>query len=162
VAWLSQTTLAVDETMTAVAELRRRYPQLADPPSDDICYASQNRQDAVKSIASQCGLVIVVGSANSSNSLRLVEVALSAGAGAAYLVDTAAGIDPAWLEGVDTVGLTSGASVPELLVSEVLAWLAQRGFSTVETVATAAETLRFSPPPQLRTRRAAAPLRPRF
>jgi 4-hydroxy-3-methylbut-2-en-1-yl diphosphate reductase len=156
VAWLSQTTLAVDETMAAVTELRRRYPNLADPPSDDICYASQNRQDAVKAIAPRCGLVIVVGSANSSNSRRLVEVALAAGAHAAYLVDAAADIDPSWLDGVETVGLTSGASVPEVLVHEVLEWLDERGFGTVETVATAVETLRFSPPPELRPRRTTA------
>jgi 4-hydroxy-3-methylbut-2-enyl diphosphate reductase len=153
VAWLSQTTLAVDETLTAVAELRRRYPQLADPPSDDICYASQNRQDAVKAIAAECGVVIVVGSANSSNSRRLVEVALAAGAPAAHLVDSTADIDPTWLDGVDTVGLTSGASVPELLVTEVLTYLDGQGFSTVETVTTAVETLRFSPPAEIRAGR---------
>jgi 4-hydroxy-3-methylbut-2-enyl diphosphate reductase len=153
VAWLSQTTLAVEETLGAVAELRRRYPQLADPPSDDICYASQNRQDAVKAIAAECGVVIVVGSANSSNSRRLVEVALSAGAPAAHLVDSAADIDPTWLDGVETVGLTSGASVPELLVADVLAYLDCQGFSTVQTMTTAVENLRFSAPAELRAGR---------
>ena len=116
-AWLSQTTLSVDETIQTVKALRERFPLLADPPSDDICYATQNRQVAVKKIASDADLVIVVGSANSSNSVRLVEVALDAGAQAAYLVDDATDIDKGWLDGVGTVGVTSGASVPEDLVS---------------------------------------------
>lgn len=150
VAWLSQTTLAVNETLDAVTELRRRYPQLADPPSDDICYASQNRQEAVKAIAPRCQLVLVVGSDNSSNSLRLVEVALTSGAEAAYLVDRAADIDKAWLDSAETIGVTSGASVPELLVGEVLEWLAGHGYADVETVETVAETIRFAPPPELR------------
>ncbi len=106
VIWLSQTTLSVDETMETVARLRERFPTLQDPPSDDICYATQNRQGAVKAMAPECDLVIVVGSRNSSNSVRLVEVALDAGAGAAYLVDYAEDIDPAWLDGVTTVGVT--------------------------------------------------------
>src|SRR5215469_4397095 len=127
VAWLSQTTLSVDETTETVAELRERFPLLLDPPSDDICYATQNRQAAVKEIAADSDLVIVVGSTNSSNSVRLVEVARDAGARAAYLVDDASGVDPAWLEGVTTVGVTSGASVPEDLVAGVLAKLAENG-----------------------------------
>ncbi|TDE53566.1 4-hydroxy-3-methylbut-2-enyl diphosphate reductase [Nonomuraea mesophila] len=153
VAWLSQTTLAVDETMRAVEELRGRFPALADPPSDDICYASQNRQEAVTSIASRCDLVIVVGSANSSNSRRLVEVAVNAGAGAAYLIDRACDADERWLAGVRTVGVSSGASVPEGLVEELLGWLAARGYADVEPVTLTEETLTFSLPPELRSPR---------
>jgi len=150
VAWLSQTTLSVDETLETVAALRQRFPLLMDPPSDDICYATQNRQIAVKEVAAAAELVLVVGSANSSNSVRLVEVALDAGADAAYLVDDVSHIDAAWLDGVTTVGVTSGASVPESLVSDVLAWLAERGFGDVEQVTSAAETLTFALPPELR------------
>ncbi|MEO3802396.1 4-hydroxy-3-methylbut-2-enyl diphosphate reductase [Nonomuraea sp. B1E8] len=153
VGWLSQTTLAVDETMRAVEELRERFPGLADPPSDDICYASQNRQEAVTSIASRCDLVIVVGSANSSNSRRLVEVAVNAGAGAAHLVDRACDADERWLAGVRTVGVSSGASVPEGLVEELLGWLAARGYADVEQVTLTEETLTFSLPPELRSAR---------
>ena len=152
VAWLSQTTLAVDETVAAVHQLRQRFPDLVDPPSDDICYASQNRQEAVRAIAPRCDLVLVVGSPNSSNSRRLVEVAASAGARQAYLVDSAAQIDARWLENTETVGVTSGASVPEVLIDELLRWLSARGYTEVETVETTAETIRFSPPRELRTR----------
>ena len=134
VAWLSQTTLSVDETMTTVAALRKRFPALMDPPSDDICYATQNRQLAVKQMAAACDLVLVVGSTNSSNSVRLVEVALDAGARGAHLVDYAAEVDEAWLSGVRTVGVTSGASVPEILVHDLLTWLAARGFGEVEEI----------------------------
>jgi len=155
VVWLSQTTLSVDETMDTVRALRERFPTLQNPPSDDICYATQNRQIAVKAMAPRCDLVIVVGSRNSSNSLRLVEVALSAGAGAAYLVDYAREIDEAWLDGGATVGVTSGASVPEVLVRGVLEHLAERGWSDVEEVTTAEETLVFSLPRELRPGRAA-------
>jgi 4-hydroxy-3-methylbut-2-enyl diphosphate reductase len=150
VIWLSQTTLSVDETMQTVQRLRERFPMLADPPSDDICYATQNRQVAVKAMASECDLVIVVGSRNSSNSVRLVEVALSAGASASHLVDYAAEIDEAWLDGVQTVGVTSGASVPELLVRGVLDYLAERGYGEVQPVTTANETLVFALPHELR------------
>ncbi|MGH3978515.1 MAG: 4-hydroxy-3-methylbut-2-enyl diphosphate reductase [Pseudonocardiaceae bacterium] len=150
VVWLSQTTLSVDETMETVARLRERFPELADPPSDDICYATQNRQVAVKAMAAECELVVVVGSRNSSNSVRLVEVALGAGARAAQLVDYARDIDPGWLDGVETVGLTSGASVPEVLVRGVLDWLAERGWSDVEEVTTADEKLVFSLPRELK------------
>ncbi len=150
VIWLSQTTLSVDETMQTVQRLRERFPMLADPPSDDICYATQNRQVAVKAMASECDLVIVVGSRNSSNSVRLVEVALSAGASASHLVDYAAEIDEAWLDGVQTVGVTSGASVPELLVRGVLDYLAKRGYGEVQPVTTANETLVFALPHELR------------
>lgn len=150
VIWLSQTTLSVDETMERVEALRGRFPELRNPPSDDICYATQNRQVAVKAMAPECDLVIVVGSPNSSNSQRLVEVAVQAGAAAAYLVDGAAEIDEAWLAGVGTVGVTSGASVPEVLVGEVLAFLAERGWSDVEEVTTAEERLAFALPRELR------------
>jgi 4-hydroxy-3-methylbut-2-en-1-yl diphosphate reductase len=153
VVWLSQTTLSVDETLTTVDKLRQRFPTLQAPPSDDICYATQNRQQAVKQMAAECDLVIVVGSTNSSNSVRLVEVALEAGARDAHLVDFASEIDPAWLEGVTTVGLTSGASVPEVLVGEVLDWLAERGYPDVETVKAAEERLVFALPQELRARR---------
>ncbi|HLU58270.1 MAG TPA: 4-hydroxy-3-methylbut-2-enyl diphosphate reductase [Pseudonocardia sp.] len=155
VVWLSQTTLSVDETMETVRALRERFPSLQDPPSDDICYATQNRQVAVKAMAPHCDLVLVVGSKNSSNSVRLVEVALTAGAGAARLIDYAREIDDAWLEGVTTIGLTSGASVPEVLVRGVLDHLAERGWESVEEVTTAEETLRFSLPRELRPARAA-------
>jgi len=150
VAWLSQTTLSVDETLETVDRIRERFPQLIDPPSDDICYATQNRQQAVKQIARDADLVLVVGSGNSSNSVRLVEVALEAGAAAAYRVDDAAEIDESWLEGVSTVGVTSGASVPEDLVEGVLAWLRERGFPVAEPVRTAEESLVFALPPELR------------
>src|SRR5579863_6024565 len=131
VVWLSQTTLSVDETVQTVGALRERFPQLIDPPSDDICYATQNRQAAVKAIAPDCDVVIVVGSTNSSNSVRLVEVAKDAGARAAYLVDDAGEVDGGWLEDATTVGLTSGASVPEELVEGVLGKLAALGFGVV-------------------------------
>jgi 4-hydroxy-3-methylbut-2-enyl diphosphate reductase len=156
VVWLSQTTLSVDETLETVDRLKDRFPALKAPPSDDICYATQNRQQAVKQMAAECDLVIVVGSTNSSNSVRLVEVAREAGARAAHLVDFAAEIDPAWLDGVATVGVTSGASVPEVLVSEVLDWLAERGYADVETVTAAEERLTFALPQELRERREAA------
>ena len=154
VIWLSQTTLSVDETMETVSRLRERFPALQDPPSDDICYATQNRQVAVKAMAPECDLVIVVGSRNSSNSVRLVEVALGAGARAAYLVDYAREMDPAWLEGVRTVGVTSGASVPEILVRGVLDMLAEHGFGEVQPVTTANETLVFALPREIRPARA--------
>ena len=150
VAWLSQTTLSVDETSETVAALRERFPQLLDPPSDDICYATQNRQAAVKQIAADADLVIVVGSRNSSNSVRLVEVALDSGAGAAYLVDDASGVEAAWLDGVATVGVTSGASVPEDLVSGVLSRLAESGFGTVVEVEAVPERMVFALPHELR------------
>ena len=150
VVWLSQTTLSVDETMERVEQLRARFPQLQDPPSDDICYATQNRQVAVKAMAAECDLVIVVGSRNSSNSKRLVEVALQAGASASYLVDYAREVDPAWLDGVSTVGVTSGASVPDVLVMDLLSWLAERGWADVQEVTTANEKVAFALPRELR------------
>ena len=150
VAWLSQTTLSVDETLETVRRLRDRFPALLDPPSDDICYATQNRQVAVKEIAAGADLVIVVGSTNSSNSVRLVEVALESGAKDSRLVDKAAELDEAWLSGVSVVGVTSGASVPEILVRGVLDWLAERGYTDVEEVSSAEESLLFALPPELR------------
>ncbi|MCV7238562.1 4-hydroxy-3-methylbut-2-enyl diphosphate reductase [Mycolicibacterium celeriflavum] len=154
VIWLSQTTLSVDETMETVRRLREKFPTLQDPPSDDICYATQNRQVAVKAMAPECELVIVVGSRNSSNSVRLVEVALGAGSDAAHLVDYADDIDPAWLDGVTTVGVTSGASVPEILVRGVLERLGEYGFDVVQPVTTANETLVFALPREIRPARA--------
>ena len=148
--WISQTTLSVDETMETVRRLRERFPQLQDPPSDDICYATQNRQVAIKKVSQDAELVIVVGSANSSNSVRLVEVALEHGARAAYRVDYASEIRQEWLEGVSCVGVTSGASVPEVLVQEVLADLADAGYGEVTEVTTAEEDLMFSLPKELR------------
>ncbi|KQV75752.1 4-hydroxy-3-methylbut-2-enyl diphosphate reductase [Aeromicrobium sp. Root344] len=148
--WLSQTTLSVDETMETVRRLREKFPQLEDPPSDDICYATQNRQVAVKEIAKNADLVIVVGSANSSNSVRLVEVALEAGAKASYRIDDISEIDEAWLDGVENVGVTSGASVPDDLVQEVLGYLAERGHPGAQAVRTADESLIFALPPELR------------
>ncbi len=150
VVWLSQTTLSVDETMQTVRRLRERFPALQDPPSDDICYATQNRQLAVKQMARETDLMIVVGSRNSSNSVRLVEVALEHGAKAGHLVDYAAEIDEAWLDGVGTVGVTSGASVPEILVRDVLAFLAERGYTQVQPVVAAEESLLFALPNELR------------
>src|SRR5262245_59150850 len=150
VAWLSQTTLSVDETLETVEAIRQRFPELLDPPSDDICYATQNRQLAVKEIAHDADLVIVVGSANSSNAVRLAEVALEAGAKAAHRVDDATEIDDAWLEGVEKVSVTSGASVPEALVEGVLAYLGDRGYPDAEAVHSAEESLIFALPPELR------------
>jgi 4-hydroxy-3-methylbut-2-enyl diphosphate reductase len=150
VAWLSQTTLSVDETLQTVAALRKRFPNLMDPPSDDICYATQNRQVAIKQIAPKADLVLVVGSTNSSNSVRLVEVSLEYGAKAAYLVDFADEVKEEWLAGVTTIGVSSGASVPEILVEDLLKWLAERGFGDVETVTAMEEHLLFAMPPELR------------
>jgi 4-hydroxy-3-methylbut-2-en-1-yl diphosphate reductase len=150
VVWLSQTTLSVDETMETVDALKDRFPKLLSPPSDDICYATQNRQTAIKRVAADSDLVLVVGSKNSSNSARMVEVALGAGAPAAHLVDNASEIDAAWLQGAATVGLSSGASVPEVLVDEVLSWLADRGYADVEIVQPMTEHIQFSLPKELR------------
>ncbi len=150
VIWLSQTTLSVDETMETVNKLREKFPTLQNPPSDDICYATQNRQVAIKKVGAESDLVIVVGSANSSNTVRLVEVALEAGAKAAYRVDFATEIKDEWFIGIETVGVSSGASVPEVLVDQVLVDLARRGFGDVETVTTAEEDIQFSLPAELR------------
>ncbi len=150
VAWLSQTTLSVDETRDTVTALRERFPQLIDPPSDDICYATQNRQSAVKQLASHCQVVIVVGSRNSSNSVRLVEVARENGAERAYRVDDVSEVDPAWLDGVTSVGVTSGASVPDSLVQGVLNYLQEMGFPPAQEDVLIEESLSFALPPSLR------------
>jgi len=150
VAWLSQTTLSVDETLQTVAALRERFPNLIDPPSDDICYATQNRQVAIKQIAPLADLVLVVGSTNSSNSVRLVEVSREYGAKAAYLIDYAAEVRDEWFDRVETIGVSSGASVPEILVDDLLKELARRGFTDVETVTAMEEHLLFALPPELR------------
>jgi 4-hydroxy-3-methylbut-2-enyl diphosphate reductase len=150
VVWLSQTTLSVDETMETVRRLREKFPLLQDPPSDDICYATQNRQLAVKQMAPDCDLMIVVGSRNSSNSVRLVEVAVEHGSKAGHLVDYADEIQEEWLDGVSTVGVTSGASVPEVLVRGVLEYLAERGFEDVRPIVAAEESLMFSLPNEIR------------
>ena len=150
VVWISQTTLSVDETLETVRLLRERFPHLADPPGDDICYATQNRQGAVKAIAPRVDVMVVVGSGNSSNSVRLKEVALEAGAPAAHRVDDARELAEAWFTGARTVGLTSGASVPEILVREVIERLGELGFGEVEMVRTATEKMSFSLPKNLR------------
>lgn len=150
VVWISQTTLSVDETMETVRRLRQRFPALIDPPSDDICYATQNRQEAVKAIGPRAEVIVVVGSANSSNSVRLVEVALEAGAAAAYRVDKAGELDSTWFQGVTTVGVTSGASVPEVLVQDVITQLQDWGFGDVEEVRTRVETITFALPRNLK------------
>jgi 4-hydroxy-3-methylbut-2-enyl diphosphate reductase len=148
--WLTQTTLSVDETMQSVAILKDRFPEIANPPSDDICYATQNRQEAIKAIAPQADLVIVVGSTNSSNSVRLVEVALEYGAKAAYLVDYAAEVKEEWLEKAEIIGVTSGASVPEILVNDLLKFLDMHGYNDVQEVKATEETLLFALPKELR------------
>ena len=150
VVWISQTTLSVDETRRIVQALRERFPQLIDPPSGDICYATQNRQSAVKKMAPQADTVIVVGSANSSNSVRLVEVALEAGARTAYRVDTAADLEREWLIDARCVGVTAGASVPEVLVEDVVAQLKEWGLTKVKNVVSVQEDVRFSLPKNLR------------
>jgi 4-hydroxy-3-methylbut-2-enyl diphosphate reductase len=150
VAWLSQTTLSVDETLQTVAALKKRFPNLMDPPSDDICYATQNRQVAIKKIAPEADLVLVVGSTNSSNSVRLVEVSKEYGAKAAYLIDYAAELQESWFDGVETIGVSSGASVPEILVEDLLKELARRGYSDIQTVTAMEEHLLFAMPPELR------------
>lgn len=148
--WLSQTTLSVDETLESVRILRERFPEIASPPSDDICYATQNRQEAIREIAPQTDLVLVVGSKNSSNSVRLMEVAKEYGAKASYLIDFASEVMPEWFDGVETIGVTSGASVPEILVRELLEHLATLGYSDVQEVRAKEENLTFALPPELR------------
>ena len=148
--WLTQTTLSVDETLESVAILKDRFPEIANPPSDDICYATQNRQEAIREIAAQSDLVIVVGSTNSSNSVRLVEVALEYGAKKAYLVDYASEVKDEWFDGVETIGVTSGASVPETLVDDLLTHLSVRGYHDVQEVRAKEETLTFALPAELR------------
>jgi 4-hydroxy-3-methylbut-2-enyl diphosphate reductase len=151
VVWLCQTTLAINDATEIVGVLKRRFPNIADPPSDDICFATQNRQNAVRTIAPDCDVVLVVGSATSSNSRRLVEVAAAAGAGTAYLVDGATELDPTWLNGVRTVGVTSGASVPEILVTRLIDRLADLGFDQVQGMEGVPEPQRFAVPRTVRT-----------
>ena len=148
--WLTQTTLSVDETMQSVAILKDRFPEIANPPSDDICYATQNRQEAIRAIAPEADLVLVVGSTNSSNSVRLVEVALEYGAKAAYLVDFAAEVKEEWLLTAETIGVTSGASVPEILVDDLLKFLSVHGYHDVQEVRAKEETILFALPKELR------------
>jgi 4-hydroxy-3-methylbut-2-en-1-yl diphosphate reductase len=151
VAYVSQTTLSVDEANRVIAALKRRYPNARGPRGDDICYATQNRQDATRALADRCDLVLVVGSQTSSNSKRMVEVALEHGAPAAYLVNDAGELDPAWLEGVATVGVTSGASAPDSLVDEVLDTLRNRpGGADVELLEVVDEQMHFALPAALR------------
>jgi 4-hydroxy-3-methylbut-2-enyl diphosphate reductase len=150
VVWLSQTTLSVDETLETVDRLKAKFPGLQSPPSDDICYATQNRQQVVKQIAPDCDVLLVIGSRNSSNSVRLREVALEAGARAAYLVDFASEIDDGWLDAAETVGLTSGASVPEDLIEQVLGHLAERGYADVEEITTVRERQTFALPREIK------------
>jgi 4-hydroxy-3-methylbut-2-enyl diphosphate reductase len=149
VAYVCQTTLSVDDTAEIVAILRRRFPALQAPPSDDICYATQNRQEAVKALAGQADVVLVIGSANSSNSNRLVEVVRSMGA-PAHLIEDERDIDPDWLRDATTVGVTAGASAPERLVERVIARLRAWGAETVEEVQVAEEHVVFAPPFALR------------
>ncbi|AXG77932.1 4-hydroxy-3-methylbut-2-enyl diphosphate reductase [Streptomyces paludis] len=148
-AWLSQTTLCVDETTETVEVLAERFPHLQGPPSSDICYATQNRQQAVKRLAADSDLVLIVGSATSSNSRRLVETAVLAGARRAHLIEDATRIDEAWLEGAGAIGLSAGASSPESLVQEVLGFLAARGWDRVETSRAAIESITFALPHEL-------------
>jgi 4-hydroxy-3-methylbut-2-enyl diphosphate reductase len=148
--YLTQTTLSVDETNEIIDVLRERFPAIAAPPKEDICYATQNRQDAVKEIARRSDVVLVIGSANSSNSNRLVEVARDLGT-PAYLVDEETQVDPTWLADADVVGLSSGASAPEWLVERMLAFLAEQGATEVEEVRMTEETMRFSLPAGVRT-----------
>jgi 4-hydroxy-3-methylbut-2-enyl diphosphate reductase len=149
VAYLTQTTLSVDETAGVIDTLRERFPVLAGPRSDDICYATQNRQAAVKTLARECQLVLVIGATNSSNSVRLVEVARAAGC-QAHLVSEAAAVDPAWFEGVDTVGISSGASAPEWLVDQLVEALRERGATEVREVEVVPEDVQFALPGTLR------------
>ncbi len=151
VAYITQTTLSMDETSDVVSRLRERFPLLHQPKKDDICYATTNRQDAVKVLAERCDLILVVGSQTSSNSKRLVEVAHDRGT-RAHLVDDVSEIDEAWLEGVDVVGVTSGASAPEVLVDQVIDWFRERGTETVDTVTVVDEDVEFAMPSVLARR----------
>ena len=145
-AFVTQTTLSMDDTAEIVTALKTRFPAIIGPHGKDICYATTNRQQAIKAIAPDCDLVLVVGSATSSNSQRLVEVAIRAGAHDAKLIDDASGLDPAWFAGVSIIGLSAGASAPEVLVESVLDWLAQRFDVEVQNEETAQETVTFKLP----------------
>ncbi|MGH9450389.1 MAG: 4-hydroxy-3-methylbut-2-enyl diphosphate reductase [Terriglobia bacterium] len=148
-AYLTQTTLSVDDTSEIVAKLKERFPAIVSPPGEDICYATQNRQSAVKAVASQMDLLLVVGARNSSNSNRLVEVSEDAGA-RAYLVNDAGEIRPEWLHGIRRIGITAGASTPEVLVEEVVAHLQLKGYTQLEDVNVIEEDVRFALPAELR------------
>ncbi len=148
IVYLTQTTLSLDETRDIVARLKERFPEIQGPPAQDICYATENRQLAVKAVVSTCELLLVVGSRNSSNSKRLVEVSKNSGV-PAYLVDDASEVDPAWLEGVKTVAVTAGASAPEHLVTELIAALKRHGFDRLEEMDLKEEDVRFTLPAQL-------------
>jgi 4-hydroxy-3-methylbut-2-en-1-yl diphosphate reductase len=148
-AYLTQTTLSVDETNEIIDILRRRFPAIQGPPKEDICYATQNRQDAVKELARRADVVLVIGSSNSSNSKRLAEVARDVGT-PAYLVDDDTQVDPAWLEGADVVALTSGASAPEWLVDRMIEFLKERGVTEVEEIRVREEQMHFSMPAGIR------------
>jgi 4-hydroxy-3-methylbut-2-enyl diphosphate reductase len=156
VAYLTQTTLSLDETSDIIEALRKRFPHIKGPAAQDICYATENRQVAVKHVASEADLLLVVGSDNSSNSKRLVEVARSLGT-SAHLIDSYKNIEPAWLEGVRNIALTAGASAPECLVEEVVSFLGTRGFDTVREVEVMPENVRFGLPPEIVEAIAAAP-----
>jgi 4-hydroxy-3-methylbut-2-enyl diphosphate reductase len=148
VAYLTQTTLSLDETADIIAALKKKFPSIEGPAASDICYATQNRQTAVKEVAHQTGLLLVVGSDNSSNSNRLVEVARNEGT-PSYLIENYKAIDPKWLEGIDTLTVTAGASAPECLVEEVVSYLAQAGYDNVREIEVMPENVRFGLPPEI-------------
>jgi 4-hydroxy-3-methylbut-2-enyl diphosphate reductase len=156
IAYLTQTTLSLDETKDVIAALRRKFPNIQGPAAQDICYATENRQEAVKHVASEADLLLVVGSDNSSNSNRLVEVARNLGT-ESHLIDSFRNIKPEWLEDVNTIALTAGASAPECLVQEVVQFLASKGFENVKEVEVMPENVRFGLPPEIVEAIAAAP-----
>jgi 4-hydroxy-3-methylbut-2-enyl diphosphate reductase len=156
VAYITQTTLSLDETQDVIAALRKKFPLIEGPHAQDICYATQNRQTAVKDVADQADLLLVVGSENSSNSNRLVEVSTNLGT-PSYLIDTADDIKAEWLNGVKTVALTAGASAPEVLVEQAVAFLTQKGFTNIREVEVMPENVRFGLPPEIVEAIAAAP-----
>ena len=149
IAYITQTTLSVDETSSIIARLREKFPNAVGPKTDDICYATTNRQSAVKELARECDLVLVIGSTNSSNSNRLVEVAREHGA-ASHLIDNHLQVDEAWLEGVEVVGITSGASAPEELVERLVAFFRERGATDISELRTVDEDVRFMLPGEIR------------
>jgi len=150
IAYITQTTLSVDETTSIIARLKERFPNAVGPKTDDICYATTNRQVAVKELAHECELVLVIGSTNSSNSNRLVEVAREHGADS-YLIDNHLQVDEAWLEGVETVGITSGASAPEELVERLVGFFRERGATDISELRTVHEDVRFMLPGEIRS-----------
>jgi 4-hydroxy-3-methylbut-2-enyl diphosphate reductase len=155
IAYITQTTLSVDETGSIIARLKEKFPNAVGPKTDDICYATTNRQVAVKELGKQCDLVLVIGSTNSSNSNRLVEVAREVGA-ASYLIDNHLQVDETWLEGVETVGITSGASAPEELVEKLVGFFRERGADEISELRTVNEDVRFMLPSEIRRELAAA------